>query len=158
MQRIAINRFWNEMEEFYNRRTDRSKTAMLPAYTTDCFDHAREEAENDLNDKIERMLTSRTDPTRSQHQDLDVNVDKKSNLSLARARLESSDVILDGDSVCSSPSGFESSSEEDEDEEFSSLEESTKFIWNDFSSLSSPGSSPMPSPPKTLPDLKKFMF
>ena len=68
--RINLNRFWNELEEFYNRYDDRraknnnnpiinlqeqqSTTKLkLPAYTTDTFDHERESAENLLNEHLE---------------------------------------------------------------------------------------------------------
>ena len=67
--RINLNRFWNELEEFYNRYDDRkaknnnnpiiSKVSFdicenkLPAYTTDTFDHEREAAENIWNERLE---------------------------------------------------------------------------------------------------------
>ena len=65
--RINLNRFWNELEEFYNRYDDRktknnnnplilqapTSTFKLPAYTTDTFDHERETAENLLNERLE---------------------------------------------------------------------------------------------------------
>ena len=65
--RINLNRFWNELEEFYNRYDDRKaknnnnpiishtsiSTIKLPAYTTDTFDHEREAAENLLNERLE---------------------------------------------------------------------------------------------------------
>ena len=67
--RINLNRFWNELEEFYNRYDDRkaknnnspiiSKLSSdmydnkLPAYTTDTFDHEREAAENIWNERLE---------------------------------------------------------------------------------------------------------
>ena len=46
--RINLNRFWNELEEFYNRydqRTEKPVVKLLPEYTTDTFDHKREAAE-----------------------------------------------------------------------------------------------------------------
>ena len=52
--RINLNRFWNELEEFYNRYDERSKPVLLPEYTTDTFDHERESAENKLNEEIEQ--------------------------------------------------------------------------------------------------------
>ena len=65
--RINLNRFWNELEEFYNRYDDRktknnnnplifqasTSTFNLPPYTTDTFDHERETAENLLNERLE---------------------------------------------------------------------------------------------------------
>jgi len=64
--RINLNKFWNDLEEFYNRYDDRRasnnnnplvdiKTVFeaLPAYTTDTYDHDREAAENDLNERLE---------------------------------------------------------------------------------------------------------
>lgn len=59
--RINLNRFWNELEEFYDRYDRRRlntcglKSANLPAYTTDTLDHNREEAENELNERLERL-------------------------------------------------------------------------------------------------------
>jgi hypothetical protein len=50
--RINLNRFWNELEDFYARQ-DESKFE-LPAYTTDVFDHEREAAENEANERLER--------------------------------------------------------------------------------------------------------
>ena len=52
--RINLNRFWNELEEFYNRYDERSKPVILPEYTTDTYDHERESAENKLNEEIEK--------------------------------------------------------------------------------------------------------
>merc|ERR1719229_1161267 len=52
--RINLNRFWNELEEFYNRYDERSKPVILPEYTTDTFDHDRETAENKLNEELEK--------------------------------------------------------------------------------------------------------
>merc|ERR1712156_1288379 len=65
--RINLNRFWNELEEFYDRYDDRkaknnnnpiisklsSYEGKLPAYTTDTFDHEREAAENIWNERLE---------------------------------------------------------------------------------------------------------
>ena len=61
--RINLNKFWNDLEEFYNRYDDRrlgnnnnpviDVFEPLPAYTTDTYDHDREAAENDLNEKME---------------------------------------------------------------------------------------------------------
>ena len=58
--RINLNRFWNELEDFYSRYDDRraknnnnSQSIIIPPYTTDAFDHRREEAENRLNEQLE---------------------------------------------------------------------------------------------------------
>lgn len=60
--RINLNKFWNDLEEFYNTNNDRlsnfndslkTEYQSLPDYTTDTFDHDRETAENELNEKIE---------------------------------------------------------------------------------------------------------
>ena len=61
--RINLNKFWNDLEEFYNRYDDRRLSNnnnpvidvydRLPAYTTDTYDHDREAAENDLNERME---------------------------------------------------------------------------------------------------------
>ena len=65
--RINLNKFWNELEEFYNRYDDRRArnhnmdliggcqlaASSLPAYTTDTYDHQREAAENELNERLE---------------------------------------------------------------------------------------------------------
>jgi hypothetical protein len=61
--RINLNKFWNDLEEFYSRYDDRRSSNnnnpvievsdRLPAYTTDTFDHDREAAENELNEKME---------------------------------------------------------------------------------------------------------
>ena len=52
-----MNRFWNELEDFYTRLDERrakeNNNFALPEYTTDAFDHNRETAENDLNARIE---------------------------------------------------------------------------------------------------------
>ena len=61
--RINLNKFWNDLEEFYSRYDDRRSSnnnnplidvyMPLPNYTTDTYDHDREAAENDLNEKME---------------------------------------------------------------------------------------------------------
>ena len=60
--RINLNRFWNELEEFYDRRTKNNNNCssnssnsfeVMPDYTTDTHDHAREEAENRANERLE---------------------------------------------------------------------------------------------------------
>ena len=135
-QRIALNRFWNEMEEFYSRREAEER---LPAYTTDTFDHRREEAENQLNEKLDRVQRDR------QRQD---KMDNQVAAAAGRTRLESSDVVLDYSPSCSECSTPASES----DSESSSF----SFTWNDLSSSSS--TSVMPSPPKTLPDLKNLNY
>lgn len=83
--RININRFWNELEEFYNRCDERrvknnminsrgfnkniyahgeegdDDVFFLPDYTTDVFDHNREAAENDLNERLEGESNGKPD-------------------------------------------------------------------------------------------------
>ena len=66
--RINLNRFWNEMEELYNRYDARHSNAadILPPYTTDTFDHRRESAENRANEELERLRqTPREAPSAS---------------------------------------------------------------------------------------------
>ena len=69
--RIGLNRFWNELEEFYNRYDDRRARNLgkdliqgnsLPAYTTDTFDHEREAAENALNERLEAAARHQQPP------------------------------------------------------------------------------------------------
>ena len=77
--RINLNRFWNELEEFYNRYDQRTEKPvvklMLPEYTTDTFDHGREQAENELNEDIDqgqtKILCSRQ---RLESDDVDVDI------------------------------------------------------------------------------------
>ena len=64
--RINLNKFWNDLEEFYSSFNDRlasnetikTTVGQLPDYTTDVFNQDREAAENDLNEILERSFCS----------------------------------------------------------------------------------------------------
>ena len=60
--RINLNKFWNDLEEFYtnfsNSETIKTTVENLPDYTTDAFNQDREAAENDLNEMLERSSCS----------------------------------------------------------------------------------------------------
>ena len=101
--RINLNRFWNELEEFYNRYDQRTEKPVvkLPEYTTDTFDHKRETAENDLNEVIEIDVIETT-PEAEQGQTKVLN----------RQRLASEDVDVE-------------TSDEDLDESTDEV-----FLWN----------------------------
>ena len=101
--RINLNRFWNELEEFYNRYDQRTEKPVvkLPEYTTDTFDHKREAAENDLNEVIEIDVIETT-PEAEQGQTKVLN----------RQRLASEDVDVE-------------TSDEDLDESTDEV-----FLWN----------------------------
>merc|ERR1712018_714891 len=76
--RINLNRFWNELEEFYNRYDQRTEKPvvklMLPEYTTDTFDHGREQAENELNEDIDQGQTKVLSRQRLESEDVDVDI------------------------------------------------------------------------------------
>ena len=79
--RINLNRFWNELEEFYNRYDARSEKPVvkMPQYTTDTFDHKREEAENNLNEEIDQGKTLKVlNSTRQRLQSDDVDFEVSS--------------------------------------------------------------------------------
>jgi hypothetical protein len=63
--RINMNKFWNDLEEFYDRFADpsavRSAVEALPEYTSDVDNQDRESAENDLNERLEHSFTSESD-------------------------------------------------------------------------------------------------
>lgn len=69
--RINLNKFWNDLEEFYsnfngsNSETIKTTVETLPDYTTDVFNHDREAAENDLNEMLERSSCSSYSSTSS---------------------------------------------------------------------------------------------
>lgn len=44
-----------------------SRDFILPEYTTDVFDHAREEAENSMNEKLEKMMEDEKDQVCPHH-------------------------------------------------------------------------------------------
>jgi hypothetical protein len=64
--RINLNKFWNDLEEFYdswsernvNDESIRTTIERLPEYTADAFNQERESAENDLNEMLERSSCS----------------------------------------------------------------------------------------------------
>ncbi len=146
--RVAINRFWNEMEEFYDRHEERKareagnarlikELRSMPSYTTDWWDHDREQAENRINESMEEEEEEGKFVLRKNAKRQDVS---------SRARLESSDVMLDGisddDSVCSSASSSSGS-----------FSLSFNNVWD-----REEDSSLLPSPPSKLPDLKNFIL
>ena len=125
--RINLNRFWNELEEFYNRYDDRKEkpvVKILPEYTTDTFDHVREAAENDLNEQLDLE---------------DSNAKTSTKVLMTRARLASDDIEI----------GYSSADEYSND---GSIENACinntdeVFLWNQHENS-------MPRPPKTLMDL-----
>ena len=124
--RINLNRFWNELEEFYNRYDQRTEKPVvkLPEYTTDTFDHKREAAENELNEVIEI-----DDIQHQHHPDTHPEVEQGQTKVLNRQRLASEDIDLEVS---------------DED----SLDDSTDevFLWNLHEKST-------PRPPRTLLDL-----
>ncbi len=127
--RINLNRFWNELEEFYNRYESRPEKPVinLPYYTTDTFDHDREEAENKLNE--------------SRDQNSQVSLAQERQTMSQRLRFESADLDNDGLS-----SESETESECIEAEANSIEEQEDVFVWNVHEKS-------MPRPPKTLMDL-----
>jgi hypothetical protein len=143
--RINLNRFWNELEEFYNRYDERTDKPVikLPDYTTDTYDHEREAAENSLNDYIEvsKQQPLPQPPTSSSNNNNIMGITKvlKPN---NRTRLESGDVDI------------EVSSEDDEDnnEVFmanagQNCPQPPRTLWNNLYN------NPSISPPRTLLDL-----
>ena len=121
--RINLNRFWNELEEFYNRYDQRKEkpVVQLPDYTTDSWDHDREAAENKLNESLldqgESMVVGET----------------KVLAGNSKPRLGSDDV----DIAALSSSGSISSDDDTDDE---------VFLWNVHEKS-------RPAPPRTLLDL-----
>lgn len=123
--RINLNRFWNELEEFYNRydqRTEKPVVKLLPEYTTDTFDHKRESAENELNDGIEIDQVDENNSEEIQQQQGQTKVLN------SRQRLASDDVEIE-------------ISDEDLDESTDEV-----FLWNLHEKST-------PRPPRTLLDL-----
>ena len=102
--RINLNRFWNELEDFYGRYEERRAKnnnnclmEPLPDYTTDTFDHAREEAENNLNEALERQFEKPTTVLNNSKNLSPSGVSERQ--SLLRLRLQSADVHDDAESV-----------------------------------------------------------
>lgn len=102
--RINLNRFWNELEEFYGRYNDRkvqnnnNDLFDLPDYTTDVFDHRRETAENELNERIEAQSINLYHKEQSAAESWTCCSTSLANLNLSRHRLQSQD-ILDQDDL-----------------------------------------------------------
>ena len=129
--RINLNRFWNELEEFYNRYDQRKEKPVvrLPDYTTDSWDHDREAAENQLNESLQQD-NIKDDSTTTESMVI-VGETKVLMAGNSKPRLGSDDV----DIALSSGSN---SSDEDTDDEV--------FLWNVHEKS-------RPAPPRTLLDL-----
>ena len=129
--RINLNRFWNELEEFYNRYDQRKEKPVvrLPDYTTDSWDHDREAAENQLNESLQQD-NIKDDSTTTESMVI-VGETKVLMAGNSKPRLVSDDV----DIALSSGSN---SSDEDTDDEV--------FLWNVHEKS-------RPAPPRTLLDL-----
>ena len=125
--RINLNRFWNELEEFYNRydqRTEKPVIKLLPEYTTDTFDHKREAAENELNNDIEIDQVDENNHNSEEAQ----QQQGQTKVLNCRQRLASDDVDIE-------------ISDEDLDESTDEV-----FLWNLHEKST-------PRPPRTLLDL-----
>ena len=156
--RINLNRFWNELEEFYDRRTKNNNNCgmAMPDYTTDIHDHAREEAENRANERLEEeeeeereaMIRSAKSSKVSKGGEVMAN-DSNLNVS-ARMRLHSYDVV----------DAFEASSDdEEEDYEYDYYGDSmpSSPVTLMFNDLTSDVKLPSPPPPKSLLQLVSMM-
>ena len=151
--RINLNAFWNELEEFYDRYDDRRAKnnnndligSVLPAYTTDTFDHAREEAENRINERIESRDLGKSEVSNT-----------KVLLGQKRTRLQSMDILEDS---------FESEEEDlnsEGDADSRSDSPAGLALWNileapEFDPTGSSSNLPSPPPPKSLVDLVSLM-
>lgn len=128
--RINLNRFWNEMEEFYDRYNSKklanNNNLLMPDYTTDTYDHEREMAENRLNEQIENRFNS------AAKVQMEVKVNNAN-----RVRFQSYDVQCEGDD--DSSSGFSS--------------RASSPVWNDNEDVF----IPMPPSQNSLSDLVLFM-
>ena len=159
--RISLNRFWNELEEFYNRYDDRRARNLgkdligntLPAYTTDTFDHDREAAENALNERLEAAASHQQPPAlppkmtacRCQHQ------------LPSPPPCDSIDSIFDSDKVKSRQMNYSVDSEVDSS--FGSLTSSDNEDEDDevFFTTNPTDLPQIPRPPRTLLDLIQRM-
>ncbi|XP_059084861.1 uncharacterized protein LOC131881886 [Tigriopus californicus] len=179
--RINLNRFWNELEDFYHRFDDRrfrDHVQHLPAqsvdtlevvsYTTDGFDHERETAENRLNELLEQqwleeqrvnqsLIKSQLPPARN-------ILPLPPKTPLGRFRLESYDVP--DEETCSLGSSSSSSSSSASNSSSSSRCSSPVAFWNVFDTRSAfelddddqeDERVPFPKPPSTLIDLASLM-
>lgn len=165
--RINLNRFWNELEEFYNRYDDRKAKCNnnnsfnleynnLPAYTTDIFDHQRETAENRLNERLESF------------EDTERLFENEFNEKLEAEAKTDSKVLLRGAQphmrglVRQRLQSYEDLEAEYSSDEYSSSigdsrPNSPMAIWNVFDHGKS-ASLPSPPPlPKTLADIANLM-
>lgn len=152
--RINLNRFWNELEEFYDRCGSRKVNnnalmSELPAYTTDTHDHARETAENELNERIEaEWLKQEEKRKEAQHM-----AEQRERQFIMRNRLQSKDIL----------------DEDESDSAFSNESSRTcsplpDTIWNNVFQLdeekeflASKVSLPSPPHPSTLRDLVSML-
>ena len=150
--RINLNRFWNELEEFYDRRTKNNNNCgmAMPDYTTDTHDHAREEAENRANERLEEEEAMRSVKAAKYSKNKEVMAND-SNLNVsARMRLHSYDVV----------DAFEASSDdEEEDYEYDYYGDSmpSSPVTLMFNDLTSDVKLPSPPPPKSLLQLVSMM-
>ncbi len=162
--RIHLNRFWNEMEEFYERYSQRKISGnnndlfLLPDYTTDTYDHDREAAENVANERLEAEDDDDDDEEEEEEEDLLSKVVASSELQhqqrrchihrlvgLERLRLQSQE-ILDEDEIASCSSSPEPSSSP------------VETIWNNLRDGEDfVRGQRCPQPPKTLLDLSAFV-
>jgi hypothetical protein len=145
--RINLNRFWNELEEFYDRRTKNNNNSM-PAYTTDTHDHAREAAENRANERLEKMEEAKEEEEEKVKKTNEANCSMNSSFTLTkrvniqRPRLHSYEIFDDGEVSSSS-----------EDEESSSVP--SLVMFNSLPSKTN--TMPSPPPAKSLVHLVAMM-
>ena len=152
--RINLNRFWNELEDFYSRYDDRraknnnnSQSIIIPPYTTDTFDHRREEAENRLNEQLEMEEMRRSKLETSKPAKIPLPP-KTLNLS-SRSRLQSYEVFDEDEYIYSS-------SEDDETSSSSRSSSPTSVaLWNVLETTSD--KLPSPPPPRSLVSLVSLM-
>ncbi len=138
--RINLNRFWNELEEFYNRYDERTEKPVvkMPAYTTDTYDHDREAAENNLNEAIEIEAVKLPQPPTA------TTLLLRPPPISDRVRLQSGDVDIE----------VSSEDSEEDDDVFTQPHHQplTRALWNVFPSHGQPE-----RPPRTLLDLIQRM-
>ncbi len=143
--RINLNRFWNELEEFYNRREE---DFSLPAYTTDAHNHDREEAENRENERRE-AIEAEAEAGLVKEGKLNNGVccvrgegnNSSSSIAAVRQRLESYDVAI----------GSEFSDESDYEDDDSAIDSTEEQEPSSPVTLKFNDLHGMPSPPNTLP-------
>lgn len=174
--RINLNRFWNELEDFYSRFDDRrfqdhvqhlSDQSMerleVVSYTTDGFDHERETAENRLNELLEQQWLEEQrvnqSPIKMQLPGSRDILPLPPKTPLGRFRLESYDVP--DEETCSLGSSSSSSASNSSS---SSRCSSPVAFWNVFDTQPAfvldeqdDERVPLPKPPNTLIDLASLM-